>query len=356
MFHRSHPEMKREKDAGGYLGRIVSVNDDVVEYREWVASVWSSYSAPLITQVSPSVPTYASIANRHVQPGLFKTQVVTTQNVSSKNATWPRSQSNVETLVAENRITIENEPLVKHPSADCLYSLAGGIQMKVNKNSVWTATSVRKLADSLAQDNVSKRKVAGETKTFALGGTPKSPSNSRPVFVNSSETIKQSATSSLKQTLATWTEASVVDSTVKSKALSSSGLASSKASLIDSTSKSKVVSSSGTALFKTAVDSSTSKLKTVPSTAPVQTKASVVDLTLKTKAVSVSSTSVVDSVSKPKTSCISGLTSTKTSTVDSLSKPKTVSGPTSCGLQKKTDEQKMSASNNNVSSIKMLRF
>lgn len=306
MFRRTHPETKREKDAGGYLGRIVSVNDDVVEYREWVASVWSSYSVPLITQVSPSVPTYASIANRHVQPGLFKAQAVTTQDVSSKNATWPRSQSNVETFVPENRITIENDPLVKHPSADCLYSLAGGIQMKVNTNSVWTASSVRKLADSLAQDNVSKRKVAGEKRT------------------------------------------------VKSKVLSSSGLASSKASITDS--KSKVVSSSGTALIKAAVDSSTSKLNTVLSTAPVQTKTSFVDLTLKTKVVSVSSTSVVDSVSKPKTSCVSGLASTKTSTVDSLSKPKTVSGPTGCGLQKKTDEQKTSTSNNNVSSIKMLRF
>jgi len=89
---RINPEEQKDSDAGSYLGRIVSVKDDIVEYREWVASVWSVYSAPLITQVSPSVPTYASIANRHVHPGIFKTQGMTSQDASKRSTTWPRSR------------------------------------------------------------------------------------------------------------------------------------------------------------------------------------------------------------------------------------------------------------------------
>lgn len=230
---------KREEEAGGYLSRIVRLTDNVVEYRDWVASVWSPYSAPLITQVSQSPPTYASIANRHVQPGVLKTQGVTSQDVSNKSATWPlgRSQSNVETLVSENRMISEKEqePLVRHPSADSLYALAGGIEMKLNTNSVWTAKSVRKLADSLAQDTIAKKRMTSETKTTSSTGNVKSSSTSQPSSVNSSGTsssspvtsysgvIKQSMTSSSKQTLVTSTKTSVDNSTSKSKTSSVSG-------------------------------------------------------------------------------------------------------------------------------------
>lgn len=239
MFDRNLE--KKEEEGVGYLSRIVRLTDNVVEYRDWVASVWSAYSAPLITQVSQSPPTYASIANRHVQTGVLKTQGMTSQDVSNKSATWPlgRSQSNVETLVSENKMMSEKErePLVRHPSADCLYALAGGIEMKLNTNSVWTATSVRKLADSLAQDNIAKKKMASESRT---AGNVKSSSTSKPSSVNSSGTsssspvtsysgvIKQSMTSSSKQTLATSTKTSVVDSTSsKSKTVSVLGPASS---------------------------------------------------------------------------------------------------------------------------------
>ena len=279
------------------------VNDDVVKYREWVASVWSVYpSAPLITQVSPSVPTYASIANRHVQPGVLKTQGMTSQDVFSKSATWPRSQADVETMASDNRLTVENEqPLTKHPSADCLYAFAGGIEMKLSTNSVWAAHSVRKLKDSLAQDNVARKKVASETKTTGSTGTTKS-SNSKPTSANSTEKgcssevtsfsgmIKQSTTSSVRQSLVSSTKTCVVDSTSKSKTVARSGPPSTKATVMDSTSKSKTVLCSGQ-----------------PST-----KASAVDSSSKSKGVS-------------------------------------VSGPASFGPQKKTDEQKTSVPNNNVS-------
>lgn len=228
---------KNEEEADGYLSRIVRLTDNVVEYRDWVASMWSAYSAPLITQVSQSPPTYASIANRHIQPGVLRTQGVTSQDVSNKSATWPlgRSQSNVETLVLENKMISEKErePLVRHPSADSLYALAGGIEMKLNTNSVWTATSVRKLANSLAQDN--KKKMVSETKTASSAGNVKSSSISKPSSVNSSGmsssspvtsysgVIKQSMTFSSKQTLVTSTKTSVVNSTSKSKTASVSG-------------------------------------------------------------------------------------------------------------------------------------
>lgn len=350
LISRIHPGTNKDKEAVGYLGRVVSVTDDVVEYRDWVVNVWSAYSAPLITQVSPSAPTYASIANRHVQPGVFKTQGITSQDVSTKSATWPRSQSDVETLVTENRMTFEQaqQPLARHPSADCLYALAGGIQMKVNTNSVWTATSVRKLANSLAQDNIAKKKVVSETKTSISWGAPKYLSHPKPTLANSRETsclsevssysgvIKQSTTSLLKQTNST------------------------KTSEVDFTSKSKTVSTSGPTSFKTSVVDSTSKMKSMSSSAPASTKTSIVDLTSKTIAVSVSgsATTVVDSISKSKTLHVSGLTSTKTSVVDSTSKPKpvSVSGPTSVGLQKKTDVLKISTSNNNVSCIERFKY
>ncbi|KAL9975956.1 hypothetical protein ACROYT_G013180 [Oculina patagonica] len=230
---------KREEETGGYLSRIVHLTDNVVEYRDWVASVWSAYTAPLITQVSQSPPTYASIANRHVQPGVLKTQGVTSQDVSNKSATWPlgRSQSNVETLVSENRMISEKEqePLVRHPSADSLYALAGGIEMKLNTNSVWTAKSVRKLADSLAQDTKAKKRMTSETKSASSTGNVKSSSTCQPSSVNCSGTsspspvtsysgvIKQSMTSSSKQTLVSSTKTSVVNSASKSKTSSVSG-------------------------------------------------------------------------------------------------------------------------------------
>ena len=241
MFNRNLE--KREEETGGYLSRIVRLTDNLAEYRDWVASVWSSYSAPLITQVSQSPPTYASIANRHVQPGVFKTQGVTSQDVCNKSATWPlgRLQSNVETFVSVNNMISEKErePLVRHPSADSLYGLAGGIEMKLNTNSVWTATSVRKLADSLAQDNIAKKKITSETKTLNSAGNVKSSSTPKPSAQNSGGTsslspvtsysgvIKQSLTSSSKQSLVTTTKTSVVDSSSKSKIVSVSGTASS---------------------------------------------------------------------------------------------------------------------------------
>lgn len=215
------------------------LTDNVVEYRDWVASVWSAYSAPLITQVSQSPPTYASIANRHIQPGVLKTQEVTSQDVSNKSGTWPlgRSQSNVETYVSVNNMISEKErePLVRHPSADSLYTLAGGIEMKLNTNSVWTATSVRKLADSLAQDNIAKKKMTSETKPINSAGNVKSSSTPKPSSDNSGGTsssspvtsysgvIKQSLTSSSKQTLVTATKTSVVVSSSKSKTVSVTG-------------------------------------------------------------------------------------------------------------------------------------
>ena len=346
LICRNRPGTNKDKESVGYLGRVVSVTDNVVEYRDWVINVWSAYSAPLITQVSPSAPTYASIANRHVQPGVFKTQGMTSQDVSTKSATWPRSQSNVETLVVENRMTLEQtqQPMAKRPSADCLYALAGGIQMKVSTNSVWSKASARKLANSLAQDNIAKEKVVSETKTSVSVGALKSPSHPKPTLANSRETsclsevnsysgvIKQSTTSPLKQT--TSTKTSEVDFPLKSKAVSSSGLTSTKTSVVDSTSKMKSVLSSSV---------------------PASTRTPIVDLTSKTKAVSVSvsgsATTVVDSISKSKPLHVSGLASTKTSVVDSTSRPKTVSvsGPTNGGLQKKTDELKISTANSNVS-------
>ena len=214
------------------------LTDNLDEYRDWIASTWSAYSAPLITQVCQSPPTYASIANRHIQPGVFKTQGVTSQDVCNKSATWPlgRSQSNVETYVSEDNMISEKEqePLVRHPSADSLYALAGGIEMKLKTNSVWTATSVRKLADSLAQDNIAKKKMASETKPLNSVGNVKSSSTPRPSAENSGGTsslpvtsysgvIKQSLTSSSKQTLVTKSKTSVVDS--KSKTVSVLGTA-----------------------------------------------------------------------------------------------------------------------------------
>lgn len=237
MFSRNLE--KREEETGGYLSRIVRLTDNLAEYRDWVASVWSAYSAPLITQVSQSPPTYASIANRHVQPGVLKSQGVTSQDVSNKSATWPlgRSQSNVSVnnMISEK----EQGPLVRHPSADSLYALAGGIEMKLNTNSVWTATSVRKLADSLAQDNIAKKKMTSETKTLNSAGNVKSSSTPKPSAQDSGGTsslspvtsysgvIKQSLTSLSKQSLATTTKTSVVDSSSKSKIVSVSGTASS---------------------------------------------------------------------------------------------------------------------------------
>lgn len=234
MFDRNLE--KSEEETGGYLSRIVRLTDNVVEYRDWVASVWSAYSAPLITQVSQSAPTYASIANRHIQPGVFKTRGVASQDVCNKSATWPlgRSQSHVETYVSVNNMISEKErePLVRHPSADSLYALAGGIEMKLNTNSVWTATSVRKLADSLAQDNIAKKKMTSETKTLNSAGNVKSSSTPKPSAENSGGTsssspvtsysgvIKQSLISSSKQTLVTTTKTSVLDFSSKSKTVS----------------------------------------------------------------------------------------------------------------------------------------
>lgn len=234
MFDRNLE--KREEETGGYLSRVVHLTENVVEYRDWVASVWSAYSAPLITQVSQSPPTYASIANRHIQPGVFKSQGDTSQDVCNKSATWPlgRSQSNVETYVSVNNLISEKEqePLVRHPSADSLYALAGGIEMKLNTNSVWTATSVRKLADSLAQDNIAKKKMTRETKTLNSAGNVKFSATPKPSAENSGSTsssspvtsysgvIKQSLTSLSKQTLVTTTKMSVVDSSSKSKTVS----------------------------------------------------------------------------------------------------------------------------------------
>lgn len=218
-----------EQEGAGHLSRIVRVTDDVVEYRDWVARVWPSYDVPLIAGVSQSPPTYASIANRHVQP---ETPGITSLDVINKSATWPlgRSQLNAVTLVSENeKVTDkEEEPLVRHTSADSLFTLAGGIEMKVNKNSVWSATSVRKLADSLAQDNVAKKRMSSETKpanslrhlkpTITAIPSSVSTSSSSPV-TSYSGAIKQSLTPSLKQTIGTPAKASVVDSSSKLKAV-----------------------------------------------------------------------------------------------------------------------------------------
>ena len=212
------------------------MTDNVVEYRDWVASVWSVYSTPLITQVNQSPPTYASIANRHIQPGVFKTQGVTSQDVCNKSATWPlgRSQSNVESYVSVNNLISEKEqePLARHPSADSLYALAGGIEMKLNTNTVWTATSVRKLADSLAQDHIAKKKMTSETKTLNSTGNVKFSSTPKPSAENFGGTsssspatsysgvIKQSLTSSSKQSVVTTTKTTVLDSSSKSRTVS----------------------------------------------------------------------------------------------------------------------------------------
>lgn len=216
-------------EEAGYLSRIVLVTDDVVEYRDWVARNWPSFSGPFIAQASQSPPTYASIANRHVQP---ETPDITSLDVINKSATWPleRSQLNVVTLMSANEtVTVkEQEPLVRHTSADSLFTLASGTEMKVSANSVWSATSVRKLADSLAQDNKAKNRMSTETRSAYNLRHIKPPLTARPSSVSTSSSstvtsysgaIKQSLTSSLKQAVGTTAKASVVESSSKLKAV-----------------------------------------------------------------------------------------------------------------------------------------
>ena len=289
--------MRKEKDPGGYLGRIVAVTNETVEYREWIGSVWSVISAPLINQVNQSAPTYASIATRHVQ-----TQALTSQDVCDKGATWLRSQSDMTSLVTENGGTEGNkhDALVKKCGQNC-----------------WAGSLVRNLADSLGQDNVPKRNLSLETRTSVCDVTPNylksvdtnvSGSLSRGNLY--SEAIKQSISSpsQTKQAFTTSTKTSVVDPTSRSNVAA------------------RFSGSPGPDLI--------SRVKTVSSSSPAST---------------INSICVVDSISKPKTSRISGLTKTSDSVL--RTKALSVSGPTgTCiGLQKKADEPKISTSNNNVS-------
>ena len=346
-------------DEGGYLGRVVSVKDDVVEYREWVESVWAQYSTPLITQVScPSVPTYASIANRHAQPGnVIKTQGVTLQDMSNRSATWPscRSQSNVETAVLETRMAVQRE---WQQSADCLYTLAGGIKTKPSTNSVWTATSVRKLADSLAQDNVARQKGANEMRTADSVRITKLSSNSKPSptysnqitlssEVNSySAVTKHSRTATLKENLPTSTKTSVVNLTAKS--VLDSGATSTKTSTVVSSSKSKAVSASWQMSTNNsfAIDSTSKSKSMSPASGNAVTKVPVVDLTSKSKAVSVSGQTSTKSLGQ---TSVKALGKVPENDLASKSKSVSTSGPVSGGSHKKTEERKTPASNNNVS-------
>lgn len=329
-------------DEGGYLGRVVSVKDDVVEYREWVESAWAQYSTPLITQVScPSVPTYASIANRHAQPvNVIKTQGVTLQDVSNRSATWPscRSQSNMETAVLETRMAMQRE---WQQSTDCLYTSTGGIKTKPSTNSVWTATSVRKLADSLAQDNVARQKGGNEMRTADSIRITKPSSYSKPSPTNSYQTTlssevnsysavtKHSRTATLKENLHTSTKTSVVN--LKAKSVLDSGATSTKTSAVAPSSKSKAVSGSGQMSTNNvfAIDSMFNSKSVSPGSGNALTKVPLVDLTSKSKAVKVLKVPENDLASKPK----------------SVS----TSGPVSGGPHKKTEERKTPASNNNVS-------
>ena len=329
-------------DEGGYLGRVVSVKDDVVEYREWVESAWAQYSTPLITQVScPSVPTYASIANRHAQPvNVIKTQGVTLQDVSNRSATWPscRSQSNMETAVLETRMAMQRE---WQQSTDCLYTSTGGIKTKPSTNSVWTATSVRKLADSLAQDNVARQKGGNEMRTADSIRITKPSSYSKPSPTNSYQTTlssevnsysavtKHSRTATLKENLHTSTKTSVVN--LKAKSVLDSGATSTKTSAVAPSSKSKAVSGSGQMSTNNffAIDSMFNSKSVSSGSGNALTKVPLVDLTSKSKAVKVLKVPENDLASKPK----------------SVS----TSGPVSGGPHKKTEERKTPASNNNVS-------
>ena len=283
LLCRTNPGVTKERDSVGYLGQIVRVKSETLEYREWVASVWSVHSAPLIKQ---SAPTYASIANRHVQ-----TQAITSQDSSDKNATWNRSQSNLETLMTVGK----GEPFVKHASVDCL--------------SVRGMSSVQNSADSLAQDMIPEKIAAYETRTSVFGGSSKSlnfqPANNNELSCPSkgslySEAIKQSPTKT-KQTFTSMPKTSAVTSTSKSKLTAKSS--------------------------RSSVSDVTHMVKTVSSSARSSTK-----------------TCFSDPISKAKVSCDSGLTLSKTNFVDSVTKTK------ERDLQKTMDEQKSSlTSNSNVS-------
>ena len=283
LLCRTNPGVTKERDSVGYLGQIVRVKSETLEYREWVASVWSVDSAPLIKQ---SAPTYASIANRHVQ-----THAITSQYSSDKNATWNRSQSNLETLMTEGK----GEPFVKHASVDC--------------RSVRGMSSVQNSADSLAQDMIPEKIAAYETRTSVFGGSSKSlnfqPANNNELSCPSkgslySEAIKQSPTKT-KQTFTSMPKTSAVTSTSKSKLTAKS----SRSSVSDVTHMVKTVSSSARSSSKTCFS---------------------------------------DPISKAKVSCDSGLTFSKTNFVDSVTKTK------ERDLQKTMDEQKSSpTSNSNVS-------
>lgn len=330
-------------DEGGYLGRVVSVKDDVVEYREWVESVWAQYSTPLITQVScPSVPTYASIANRHAQPGnVIKTQGVTLQDMSNRSATWPscRSQSNVETGVLETRMAVQR-----------------GWQQSTN--SVWTTTSVRKLANSLAQDNVARQKGGNEMRTADSVRITKPSSNSKRSPINSNQitlssevnsylaVTKHSRTTTLKENLPTSTKTSVVNLTAKS--VLDSGATSTRTSAGAPSSKSKAVSASGQMSTNNsfAIDSTSKSKSMSPGSGNALTKVPVVDLTSKSKAVSVSGQTSTKSSGQ---TSVKALVKVPENDLASKSKSVSTSGPVSGGPHKKTEERKTSASNNNVS-------
>ncbi|XP_074619042.1 uncharacterized protein LOC141877903 [Acropora palmata] len=281
---RTNPGVTKERDSVGYLGQIVRVKSETLEYREWVASVWSVHSAPLIKQ---SAPTYASIANRHVQ-----TQAITSQDSSDKNATWNRSQSNLETLMTVGK----GEPFVKHASVDCL--------------SVRGMSSVQNSADSLAQDMIPEKIAAYETRTSVFGGSSKSlnfqPANNNELSCPSkgslySEAIKQSPTKT-KQTFTSMPKTSAVTSTSKSKLTAKSS--------------------------RSSVSDVTHMVKTVSSSARSSTK-----------------TCFSDPISKAKVSCDSGLTLSKTNFVDSVTKTK------ERDLQKTMDEQKSSLTSNSNNTV-----
>ncbi|XP_029191114.2 terminal nucleotidyltransferase 4B-like [Acropora millepora] len=281
---RTNPGVTKERDSVGYLGQIVRVKSETLEYREWVASVWSVDSAPLIKQ---SAPTYASIANRHVQ-----THAITSQDSSYKNATWNRSQSNLETLMTEGK----GEPFVKHASVDCL--------------SVRGMSSVQNSADSLAQDMIPEKIAAYETRTSVFGGSSKSlnfqPANNNELSCPSkgslySEAIKQSPTKT-KQTFTSMPKTSAVTSTSKSKLTAKSS--------------------------RSSVSDVTHMVKTVSSSARSSTK-----------------TCFSDPISKAKVSCDSGLTLSKTNFVDSVTKTK------ERDLQKTVDEQKSSPTSNSNNTV-----
>ena len=244
---------KGSEDADcGYLNRIVQLTSDVVEYRDWVASQWSTCTVPLITQPPP--PTYASIANKHIQPNV-KTQAITSHVTTKKSATWPlsRSQSSAETLVSDTGLL---ESQSRHPSVDSLSTLAGGLQMRLHShssNSVWSEHSVQKLFSSLAEENSAKKK------------TVKDANSSNPVSNVKSACANSSWTSS---PLVDNSYSGVIKQSLNSLSKPASAALISSTSFVDSSSKLISTTSIGSDQKKTLID----EQRTLPTNQTVSIK------------------------------------------------------------------------------------